>query len=268
MGAHIVSVRTNLLPWGLCGGILAAALALACNGGNGDEGPAVIGTPDLSRACQLLIEADAFRYSFEYVIESPKPPEPLETADVGDPAFGFPPGAEDFTFGQQVEGSIINPDSAELVIKTLGTPGELPLVFIAGREWVNLGGDWIESTPPSAVPFPPTDVCDAIVGDLDLSGAVPSQEEISGTEAFRYSVEQADIDPAGRLFGAKTRETGILEAYSVQAWIGVKDGRPLRLEAESVGAYPSGRELRVELVLEIRDVNDKDISIEPPIQEP
>ncbi len=263
-----MSVGTKLLPWGLLGGILMAALVLACNG-NGGEEPAVIGTLDVSRSCQLLREADAYRYSFEYLIESPEPAEPLGTADVGDPAFGLPAGAGEFTFGQQIEGSIVNPDSAEMVITTLTTPGILPLVFIADREWTNLGGEWIESPSRGALPFPPTGVCDAIVGDLDLSGAVPSQDEINGIEALRFSVEQADINPIGALFGGPTDqigETELFQTHSVQAWIGVKDGRPLRLEAESVGAYPSGREVRLELALEIEDFNDKGISIRPPTE--
>ena len=260
-----MSVGTKLLPWGLFGGILLAALVLACNGNGGGE-PTVIGALDVSRSCQLLTDADAYRYSFEYLIESPEPAEPLGPADVGDPAFGLPAGAGDFTFGQQVEGSIVNPDSAEMVITTLNTPGSLPLVFIAGREWTNLGGDWIESPSRSAVPFPPTGVCDAIVGDLDLSGVVPSQEEINGTEALRFSVEQADINPIGKLFGGQSGQTELLQTHTVQAWIGVKDGRPLRLQAESAGAYPSGRELSLGLVLEIKDFNDNDISIKPPTE--
>ncbi len=260
-----MSVGTKLLPWGLLGGILMAALVLACNG-NGGEEPTAIGTLDVSRSCQLLIEADAYRYSFEYLIESPEPAGPLGPEDVGDPAFGLPAGAGDFTFGQQVEGSIVNPDSAEMVITTLTTPGSLPLVFIAGREWTNLGGDWIESPSRGVIPFPPTDVCDAMVGDLDLSGAVPVREEINAIEALRFSVEQADINPIGELFGGQTGQSELLQTHSVQAWIGAEDGRPLRLEAESVGAYPSGRELRLDLTLEIEDFNDKGISIRPPTE--
>ena len=260
-----MSVGTKLLPWGLFGGILLAALVLACNGNGGGE-PTVIGALDVSRSCQLLRDADAYRYSFEYLIDSPEPAEPLGPEDVGDPAFGLPVGAGDFTFGQQVEGSIVNPDSAEMVITTLNIPGNLPLVFIAGREWTNLGGDWIESPSRGVIPFPPTDVCDAIVGDLDLSGVVPSQEEINGIEALRFNVEQANINPIDKLFGGQTGQTGLLQTHSVQAWIGVKDGRLLRLEAESVGAYPSGRELRFELDLEIEDFNDKGLSIRPPTE--
>ena len=263
-----MSAGTKLLPWGLFGGVLMAALVLACNG-NGGEEPAVIGPLDVSRSCQLLREADAYRYSFEYLIESPEPAEPLGTEDVGDPAFGLPAGSPDFTFGQQVEGSIVNPDSAEMVITTLGTAGGLPLLFVAGREWTMLGGDWIETPSGGVLPFPPTDVCDAIVGDLDASGVVPIREEINGTEALRFRVEQADINPIGKLFGGQTGPTGqtdLLQTHTVQAWIGVKDGRPLRLEAESVGTYPSGRELRLELALEIEDFNDKGISIRPPTE--
>lgn len=256
----------RLAPWGLFGAtILAALFWLACNGnGGGQESTAVPG-PSASALCQPLADAESFRYEFGYEMESLKPEGPIDTSAVGDPPFALAPDADDFTFFQEVEGSIISPDSADIVSRSSISAIDLPQIFIGNLQWVNLGDIWIESTGSQPMPFPPLSVCDAVLGDLDLGGIAASEEEIDGTDALRYRVEEVELDAAQLLFGAQSGDIGrLLTTYRVDVWLSADDDLPLRIEASSVGTYPSGRELTIDLTLSVKDVNDGDIVVAPP----
>lgn len=253
--------------WGLFGATILAAIIWACNGNGGGQGSTAVPGPTVSVLCQPLADAESFRYEFGYVLESLKPEGIIDTSAVGDPPFALAPDADDVTFFQEVEGSIVAPNSADIISRTSVSNLDLPQVFIGNRQWVKLGENWIESSGSQPMPAPPLEVCEAVLANLDLGGIEASEEEIDGTDALRYSVAKVELDAGQLLFGsAESGDVGrLLTTYQVDVWLSADDDLPLRIEATSVGVYPSGRELRVELSFEVKDVNSDDIVVEPPI---
>lgn len=259
--------RPSLLALILALGIVLAPLWLACNGGGPEslEPSPFVPTAGLA-VCEKLAEAKRFRYSFEYSIESPKPTGEIDVSAVADAdgPFALPPDYPDFAIGQSIEGSFEGPDKYQLVVKTQGQR-DLPMVFIGERQWINQAGQWLESqTSGLGVPFPPNLVCLSTLSAMDLTSSTASEEVINGEKARHFREEQVPREVAAGLLGPESDMGRLLKLYTVDAWISDETGLPLRITADSVANYPSGREMKMNLNLELKDFQDKKIKIEPP----
>jgi hypothetical protein len=149
----------------------------------------------------------------------------------------------------------------DLNVKTPDSP-DLRLVFIDGEEWVNLGTSWTQREP-DPVPFPALNVCNAVVSSLDLEAESPTQDTLNGVAAELYQSDSAQADIAATVWGADSDMGRLVNTYAVKVWL-TEDGDPLRMEASGSGAYPGGRELSVELSLELSDIGDSGIKVERP----
>ena len=214
-------------------------------------------------ACEALDKLHSYRYTFSFLISSPQPETPLDETQVVLPAFALPPNNPDFEYGQEFEGSVVAPDRIRQLVKNEGAP-DLELVYIGEEAWTYLSGQWIAASGPLPPSFPPDQVCSAVLSGPDFGGVVPVKEELNGIATRRYRFERVDADTVGILLGPQSDMGRLLKVYEMDVWLG-EDGWPARLEARSEGTYPSGRKMFIELTLEIKDVNAKDIEVEPPI---
>ncbi len=246
--------------------VLAAITVLAaCNGGT--SGPAggsagaspVAGVSDL---CQPLAQAKRFRYSFSFKLESPQPEGPVDETAVGDPPFALPPNSPDFAVAQELDGAVRDPDKVDVTITT-GGAGEVHLIFIGPDQWVLTGDSWIKRQA-EAIPFPPVNMCDAVLSGLDLTGLTPTEEKIDGEKALRYQADGVALDTAVKIWTERSDMGRILKTFSVTVWLSKKGNVPLRIESKSVGTYPSGRQLTMVVTLGVKDINKDDIKVEPP----
>ncbi|OGR99855.1 MAG: hypothetical protein A2V88_10795 [Elusimicrobia bacterium RBG_16_66_12] len=137
-------------------------------------------------------------------------------------------------------------------------------IYMGADQWVNLQGEWVQATPQD-IPFAPLDMCNAILSGLDLSGVAPVSETIDGNKVARYEVEDVELETAVAIWSAPSDPGRLLDRFSVTVWLPEDEDAPLRMESRAVGAYPYGRELIMELTLEIRDLGADDIKIEPPV---
>jgi hypothetical protein len=231
-------------------------LLAACGGSGSGPGPAADAGP-----CARLAEAGKFRYTFSYTLDSPQPEPVATTTPVPPSDFALKPESPDFRLSQQMDGSVENPQRVDLSIKTPDSP-DIRLIFIDGQEWVNLGGAW-QQRQPDPVPFPAATVCSAVVSSLDLEKETSSPDTVGGVAAKLYASDSAEADIAARVWGADSDMGRLIGTYAVKIWI-AEDGDPLRMEASGSGAYPGGREITVEISLELRDIGDSGIKVERP----
>lgn len=247
----------------IAAGALMMLIGVACGGGSGGQ----VVSPSTGHgggltACRVLNELERYRFSFSFRLFSPQPERPLDDTEVGNPPFALVPNAPTFEFSQEYEGSVVSPDRTYLVIKGRGQPA-LEFTYIGDKAWSKLEDQWVPA-PGAAVPFPPGRVCDAVMSDPDFGGLVPVEEQLNDVATSRYQFERVESDIAGDLLGAESDMGRLNEVYELDIWL-TEDGWPARLKISSEGTYPSGRTLLIELTLEIKNVNDKSIKVEPPI---
>lgn len=240
--------------------VIGALIWAACAGGDGTGS----GLGQSSAApCQSLNQFERFRYTFSYKIESPQPQGPVDAKAVGEPSFAILPNAATFELQQVYNGSFIRPDRYMIRIDSPSEEDAPPieLLFVGEQSWVNAGGQWQLTAAPLV--FAPMLVCESILSGVDLAGLAASAETVDGQAVSRFRLEDAQLGTAASLFGAESDMGRLLKSYSVDILL-AEDGWPVRLEVGSESSYPSGRDMAIEISLEIKDVNAKDIEIEPP----
>ncbi len=248
---------------GIAGSVMIGLMLwVSCNGG-GEEGPEAVAAP-----CQNLEEFKRFRYTYTYKIESPKPEGPVDDTELGEPPFAVGPSAAPLIIEQQFEGSFVAPDRYFMEVSFLpeGNSQPVMLTYIGGQVWArSQETDWIPADVPNT--FAPSTVCDAVLAQLDFTTLPSTPDSLDGLETRHFETTQEGLDVAGILFGPQSDMGRLAKDYSVAVWL-TDDGWPARLEARSSGYYPSGRQMFVELTLEIRDVDAGDIEIEAPVEQP
>ena len=245
--------------------LLTLGVVVACDGGSSKPEPIA----GLTELCQPLGRADSFRYVFSYRLESPQQEGEANGTAVGDPPFAIQAAAPDFLFGQTFDGAFQKPDKIDVTTKTEGALTEdTRFVYIGQDQWVELGGQW-QKTPPEAPPygFAPIKMCNAMLSGLDLAGVEPHAETMDGERVARYEVKDAQLGTAIAVWSGQSDMGRLLDTYAVPVWLSEDEEIPVRIESKSVGTYPFGREITMELALEASDINAGDIKIEPPIVE-
>ncbi len=275
------AARTLINAWRLLAIVgLLAALAAACDGGGeepqpegsptpsptGEESPTASPTETVATLapCQALQDFKSYRYSFSMEIESPEPSEtpselgPTPTATI---TREFPPGP--YLFEYALEASYQAPDRFEALIGG-DEASQLPMIFIGDEAWVQLNNIWTVSASPG-VGYEPIGICEAVLADLDLSLVEPQEEKINDVDTLHYTFSDVFSEGAmGKIYGEQSDMAILLKNIDVDLWLAEKDNWPVRIDASSHGFYADGRELRVHVLVEVKDIN-ADITIEPPM---
>ena len=251
----------------VAGALVMLLIGVACAGGGGSGGRVVspsAGAGGGLIACETLAKFERYRYTLTMRLFSPQPETPVDETKVGEPPFALAPNAQTFEFPTLYEVSVVSPDRTHLVAKNEGQP-DLELIYIGDQAWSKLESGWSSAGGGvGSPPLPPGQVCQAVLSAPDFAGVVPVEEELDGVATRRYRFDRVESNVAGTLLGPASDMGRLLEIYEVEVWL-AEDGWPARLEISSEGTYPSGRTLLMELTLEVRDVNDKGINVEPPI---
>jgi hypothetical protein len=251
----MVSTR-NLLIF-VSAGCILFALGAACSGGSeGNRGVAV--------SCDAMDDLDSFRYGISVKMQLPG----LQSASGATPAPAF--GAFATTLAAllsdfQIEGAYVAPDRRQAILEFQGD--EVELRQIGDQSWERLGDAWGELEPGSGEiqDLTPRIVCEELVRNLapslDESSAQP--DSVNGVSASRYALTRADLTELGNLLGLAAG-ADLPDEFQVDIWF-AEDGKwPVKLDVRSQTTDPQGQLGSVELSMELRDVNDGGISIEPP----
>lgn len=257
-------LRSRYLPLVLAATLLGGLVLAACNGGDDEEAEAPPPAAERAEEPSEAVEApppaptDAFAelesYRFALTIS-------FEGADLADEDLGG--------ISFDLEGAFVAPDRSQVSIQ--GNLGGLALeeetITIGDRSWVRSGGVWEEGEAS----FETTDLTPseffAGFDAEELRIIQPTEETVNGIDSFRYSVDQADIEQLQALsavFGDGDNLEDMPEDFSFDLWLAKDGGWPVRVVMTASGDA-EGSEVAVELSMDITDVNDDDIEIEPPV---
>lgn len=253
--------------------VLVAALALigglaaACAGGEESAAPTPSPTQTQegsTAVCLALENLKTYRYSVQLKMESPEPAgSPAEPAVTPTTAITRP-YTGDFLFEYQIDADFVAPDRISALIDS--GAGDLPMIIIGQEVWTQVGeAGWTQPEYPPSLPYQPPDVCQALLPELDLSSLEPQEEEANDVKAQRYAFPEVSAGQAlAKIFGADSDVTLIISKLDAGVWLAKEDGWPARMEISGSGLFGDGRELRVYLLVDIKDANSDDITVEPP----
>lgn len=275
----------------LAGLLLVLGLLTACGGGDGETEPT--DTPEATEA----LEADETQEPDGMATE---PPEPGTTSE---PAAGSPfdsfhytvdlaftvsePGGEDEVFiSGQVEGDFVAPDSHAFAttFSFAGLSATQEVVIIEGDAWIREGsGDWTETTALDPEIQDALDLSSADPGFLqdpefadDLARLDSEPDTINGVETRRYFISREAVETLAALLGEDfLGDTSGIEEFEMTVWLEEETDALIRAEL-TVTASPElmaegapfdldpDAELTISMFIDVTQINDPDIEIEPP----
>ena len=242
---------------------LAAALAGACDGGGDREEPT--GQATTSAACQALASLKSYRYVSKVTLESPEEPVPFTEGQPTPVATLTRRLTGRLYFDYNIDASLVAPDRVDAIIQG-GTGTPFNLIAIGDKHWVSLKGQWQEVGDQYTVPYKPMDVCAGIFPQLSLDPTQGEKETVNTVAARHYTFAAVTSGRAmATIFGPGSDMDVLIRTIHVEVWVAEKDGWPVRMDVQGSGVYSDGRQLRVHVRVELRDINDKDIKVEPPI---
>jgi len=267
-------------PANIWGGLavlgLVLALAAACGGGGSDNGsptPQVTGaaspvaSPGAATAapCQMLVEAETYRYVSKITLESPETTEtPSDDLPLPSPTLTRP-FTGPFIFQYDVEADVVAPDRFAYTITTAGA-APFGVIVIGQQTWTQIEGEWQAAAQPLSIGYQAIPICEAILPELDLSQVEPEREEIDGVKTLHYSfARNASPEGVAKVFGPNSDMDLLVNTLDVDLWLSDDGDELVRLEFQGKGLYSDGRPLMVRVVLDVRDINDDDIKVEAPI---
>ncbi len=263
-------VRGLTKAWGLLAIVgLLTALAAACGGGGepqaeGSATPAPTVEDGAFAPCQALRALEAYRYTVELTLDSPEPsetpgePRPTPTSTLTRDIGG------DFLFEYTIELSFVAPDRFDALMTAKGEES-VAIITIGAQAWTLTPIGWRLTDVPFTIPYQPPVVCEAVLADLDLSAAEPQEEKVNDVETLHYTFPEVHSEQAwAKIYGPGSDLDILLKELDVDLWLSEKDNWPVRMKLSSSGLYGDGRELRVDLLVDIRDANSADIRVEPP----
>jgi hypothetical protein len=172
------------------------------------------------------------------------------------------------TLAMDLEGSFVAPDRSQArVTARLGDlEMEEEFVTIGNQSWVKAGDNWVEGKPQFELgDLSPTSLLEELEPE-QLRLLKPTKETVNGVDSLRYSIDQADIEALrglGALLGEGEALEGLPEEFHIDLWLAEDGGWPVRMTMTARGAI-DGEEISLDFSLDITDVNDPSIKIEPP----
>jgi hypothetical protein len=200
---------------------------------------------------------------------------------------GEPSRAEGTFITGHVEGDFVAPDSHAFTrtFALAGLSGTQEAVIIGDGAWIREeGGDWRQtarSDPdlPDAIRFTSADPDFLRDEDFaeDLAALDSEPERINGVDTRRYLIPKEAVGTLAHLLGQDfLGDASDLQEFEMTVWLEEETGALVRAEltvatatavfAEDAGAeVSSGATTSISMVVDITQINDPAIAIEPPI---
>lgn len=242
--------RAVALPVALIG----AAIVAACGGG------APVTDSD-SIDCGALQNLESYRYSLELKLDAPAFED---TSGPDDPLSAFAEALTSLFSDMRIQGAFAAPDRSQVVLDFEGE--ELEWRSIGDQTWVRFGDQWEEQEPSSGDELlTPQVVCEDIVLDIasSLSGAAVEDATINGIDAYHYSVDSEDLGNLPPLL-AVANSGDLPDDLSFDVWLAKEGLWPVQLSFIASDTDDSGQTVALSLDMQVRDINDPGILIEPP----
>lgn len=118
-------------------------------------------------------------------------------------------------------------------------------------------------------PTSPEALCEGSTIDVMsmVEGMEPQKETVNGVKAVHYHIDEADLRLLAALLGDGEGVEDMPESAigTMDVWLAEDGNWPVRVEGEVSYTDEQGRSISLEVFMEIKDINDPDIEIEPPI---
>jgi hypothetical protein len=268
-------LKSYYLPLILVATLLGGLLLAAC--GDGDEKEAEA-PPAAAETAEAPEEAEAPPAATEIAEEPEDAPAPTDAfADLESYRYSLRISFEGEELAEEglgalsfdMTGAFVAPDRSRVRIE--GDIGGFTLeeesISIGDRTWVLTGDTWREGEGSfeSGELAPNTFFSDFDVEKLTV--IKPSEETVNGVDSLRYSIDEADIEQLEALaavFGDGDALEELPEDFTLELWLAKDGGWPVKMVMTARGPVDGG-DFDVEMTMDITDVNDPDIEIEPPI---
>ena len=168
-----------------------------------------------------------------------------------------------------IEGAFVAPDRSQTHVNA--RVGELQLeeesISVSGQTWVKTGDNWVEGEPEFQLgDFSPGSLLEEL-GPEQLRLLKPSNETVNGVDSLRYDIDQADVETLrslGALFGQDGGLENLPGEFNFSLWLAEDGGWPVRITMTARGSTDGGDEMSMDFSVDVTDVNDAGIKIEPP----
>jgi hypothetical protein len=250
--------------------ILAASLLVACGGGDkeeetaSDKAPQAAATAAASPAAtpeeeaaevtsgpaEAFAELESYRMKMSLIMEG-------TTAEA--------PG----TLALDIEGAFVAPDRSQTHVTAHLDDLKLEeeSITVGEQTWVKTGDNWVEGEPEFKLgDFSPGSLVEEL-GPEQLRLLKPSNETVNGVDTLRYDIDRADVETLrslGALLGQDEGLESLPEDFNLSLWLAEDGGWPVRITVSAQGVVDGSDELSIDLSMDVTDVNDPDIEIEPP----
>jgi len=239
------------------GALSLSILLSACGGGGDQTAKEAAATPTPGRQAipiASLAELKSFRYSITMHIEIPGLEDELL------------PGFAALLSDVEIRGASVAPDKSEMQM-TLGESGQvMGAVVIGERTWFSSGEEWTET--PNGAPdvslLSPEKVSGSVIDEEVFAGAEPTKEKMNGVDALHYTANQSGLGSLRELLGVAEPENDVPVETKMDLWLTEDGGYPVRMVIDAGGTDTEGEEVSVQLEMNVTDLNDPGIEIEPP----
>jgi hypothetical protein len=246
--------------------IVCLSVAVAC-GDDAEDAPQ-LGNGGVTTSCENIDRLESYRYTIRVRLQTPAfEATPAAEPDATPPPLGaFAETLTALLSDFKIQGAHVAPDRTQAILQF--RTDEVELRAVGDRRWERFGTVWQEQTQngPDIGFLTPTLVCEEIVQEI-ASGLDRSQAEersLNEIEADFYELDRADLHRLPELLGADP-DTELPQNFQVGLWL-AKDGQwPVRLTITAEDADEQGNPIGVSLYMDVRDVGDPGISIEPPV---
>jgi len=232
-------------------------LLSACGGGAEQTAKEAAETPTSDgRAIPIssLAKLKSFRYSLTMHIALPEMENELL------------PGLADFLSDVEIRGASVAPDKSEMQM-VLGKAGKtIGAVVIGDKTWFSSGEEWTE-TPDGALDvslLSPDTVSSSVIDQEAFAGTEPAKEAISGVDTLHYTATQSGLGSLRELLGLVELENDAPVETKMDLWLTEDGGYPVRMVIDAKGTDTEGREVSIQLEMNVTDLDDPGIEIEPP----
>lgn len=245
------------LFWSGIGALLAvSAVVAACGDDDGDSSDV------LQPSCDGIEELDSYRYALRLQLDAPAFDDPQPEASPG-PIDPFAEALSAFFSDLQLEGAYVAPDRTLVTLEFENE--ELEWRQIGDRGWVRFGDEWEEQAASSNGGLTPEVVCQDIIADLagSLQGVEREEDSINGVDAYHYSLDRSDIEELPDLLQSESLPD-LPEDVQFDIWL-ARDGLwPVKVALSASDEDENGEPIELNMEMELLDVNDDGIEIEPP----
>jgi hypothetical protein len=243
-----------------------AALALTACGSSGDDEdtaqPVEQRVAGVAAKCDPLLQTESYRYTISFQLRaadgetSPTATDSDGTAPLSDFAAALTTLLSDFT----LEGAYRAPDRSQAILRFQNE--ELELREVGEESWLRIGTTWQEEDLAETALLTPVLVCREIVAEIapSLGARKLEGQRVNGIVTDHYRLDETDIADLPDVLA-----TGHPDRYTLDLWLAQEGSWPVRLHIQSTEMDETGQPVGFRLTMDIRDVNDPGITIEPPV---